>query len=140
MTTAAVVAFYQEDSKLYLSYAGHPPTYVRSGAAGGWHAVQLGPGEKWGSLPLGVLEDTPYDQQSVTLESGDGILIYTDGVTETPDQNKRLFGEERLLSALESADGATPNDLKQHIVSELRAFASGSLDHDDVTLLAIQVN
>jgi len=138
LTTAAVVAFYREWDQLYVSYAGHPPVYTW--ASGDWTALKLGHESKGANLPLGIDEDTPYDQHEAPLDRSGCVLLYSDGVLEAQNEDGELFGETRLANVLAKADNAEPYDVKQHIVDALHQHTGGPLNHDDVTLLAIRVH
>ncbi len=138
LTTAAVVAFYREWDELYVSYAGHPPVYTWGQDK--WAAVKMPSETRGANLPLGLDEGTPYDQHVAPINRGGCILIYSDGVLEAHNTNNELFGEERLAKALAEAGDASPYDVKQRILEALHTHTGGSLDHDDVTLLAIQVH
>jgi len=140
MTTAAVVSFYKGDRELYVSSAGHPPALTHQGRPGTWRPVAMASTGQANNFPLGVDPQSAYDQQTLALESGDGVFMYTDGVLEAMNPAREPFGEERLLSTLAMAEGASPNEVKQHVLKALWDHTGGRLDHDDVTLLAFQVN
>ena len=67
------------------------------------------------------------------------VLFFTDGVLETPNQTGDLFGEKRLMNTLNATGDASLHDIKQSVLEALREFAGGSLSHDDVTLMAIEI-
>jgi len=93
-----VTAFYAvldpSTRTLMYSRAGHnPPRLVRNG-----RVVPLNDG---GGLPLGILDGEAYEQASIVLETGDLLLLYTDGITEAMapvkiDDDVQLFGIDRL--------------------------------------------
>lgn len=140
LTTAAVVTFYVNDSNLYFSYAGHPPLLMRRRNEITWRAVNLQPSVKPTHLPLGVLPNTTYQQEHVPLAAGDRLFLYTDGVIEAPDSDDDLFGETRLIEALERTGDKDLNEVKQEILAAVRAHTGGSLAHDDLTMLVIEVS
>ena len=140
MTTAAVVGFYTADSNLYYAYAGHTPALVRRASDNTWRRVELDTTKlEHVNAPLGVIEDCEFDQQHVPLVAGDRLLLYTDGLVEAPNQDDELFGEIRLLDTLNEAAGEPLSELKQTVLEAVREHSSGSLRHDDVTVLAIEV-
>ena len=140
ITTAAIVSFHKDDSRLCFCYAGHPPMLVQHGAATHWEAAWLeSRSEGLANLPLGVEVGTRYDEQSVAVQSGDRIFLYTDGVVETRNPGGEFFGGQRLGALLDENGGKSLYGLKTAVLSSLRQFAAGELTHDDVTLLAIEL-
>ena len=119
--------------ELTYSTGGHPPPYlVREG--GGVEALARTQG-----AGLGVTTSATFDAATVRLGPGQGLLCYTDGVTEAMDAGGKMFGAERLEEALGSvSDGAvTMTDAVRAAVS---AFAAGAEQYDDLTLLAFRRN
>lgn len=139
MTTAAVITFYLDDSSLSFSYAGHPPLLVCRRSEARWRAVNLPPRGTPGNLPLGVPFDAPYEQERMRLEKGDRLFLYTDGVIEAPNANGELFDVRRLMEALEQTGDKNLSEVKQTVLAAVRAHTKGSLTHDDVTMLAIEI-
>jgi len=140
VSTLAVVQFYRRKSQLYVSYAGHPPALVYRRNVGRWEPAEVQDPPGLSNLPIGVSDQTRYRQQSGPLASGDRILLYTDGVIEAPGiADQSLFGMARLFEIANSQCESSLNELKDAIVHAVRAHTGGRLDHDDVTLLAIEV-
>jgi sigma-B regulation protein RsbU (phosphoserine phosphatase) len=140
MTTAAVISFLKPESNVYYAYAGHHPMMLRRRGEPHWQVVLLEAGSAaLANLPLGIDAATRYDQQFVPVRSGDRVLLYTDGVTETPAPDGQLFGAERLRAVLDEVGDKSLYELKTAVLTRLREFAGGDLTHDDVTLLAIEV-
>ena len=75
-----------------------------------------------------------YRQDEIQLDSGDRILLYTDGVTEAHNPQKELFGEERLMSILNRTDGEKGETVLSEILNEVNTFASGVEQFDDITM------
>ncbi len=140
MTTAAIIGFYIGDSNLYFSYAGHHPFLIRRREESAWRAVPLKPGPGPANLPLGVMEGVAYDQEQLPLAAGDRLFLYTDGVIETPDGNGDCFGLHRISAVLEQAGNGNLTAVKNSVLAALRQHAGGSLTHDDVTLMLIEVH
>lgn len=92
--------------------------------------LQPGPG-----TALGLFEDAEVDSGSLTLEPGEGILLYTDGVTEATNGDKQLFGEERLLTAVRNARGAEETIVRAR--EAVADFVASAEQFDDLTLLAL---
>jgi len=112
---------------LTYSNAGHNPP-LQLGAAG---AVRL----TSGGIPLGVLGDSLYDQETRVLACGDLLALYTDGVTEALDPLGREFGEERLIEILSRRRDSDLDDLVRGVLEELSRWLGGASPQDDVTLV-----
>ena len=141
MTTVAVAAYYLGDGKGYFSYAGHHPILIWRRAENKWLPARLKETDgKNANLPLGVVESATYEQNSTNLSPGDRMFLYTDGVIEAPDHSGELFGETRLLGCLQDAAQGTVAELKTSVLSAVKRHTGGALGHDDVTVLALEIN
>jgi sigma-B regulation protein RsbU (phosphoserine phosphatase) len=96
------------------------------------------------ALPLGILPSQPQGQSTITLEPGDLLLLYTDGITEargpaTPATGDRpLFGTDRLDALLVDCNPTTANGCLARIRAEVATFCNGTPPTDDQTLVAIR--
>jgi sigma-B regulation protein RsbU (phosphoserine phosphatase) len=121
---------------LTYSRAGHnPPRLVR-----GDRVVSL---DETGALPLGILDGQAYTQSTVTLERGDLLLLYTDGITEAMAPLKgaaerRLFGTRRLDDVLLDCGATSAEGCISRIRTEVATFCEGVPPTDDQTLIAIR--
>ena len=91
---------------------------------------------------MGGMEDVKYKGQELVLEPGDQLFLYTDGVTEALNEAKELFGEERLLAALNSSVEKNL-DLKAGIIEikrQLNNYVGNAEQSDDITMLALLYN
>ena len=88
-------------------------------------------------LPLGALLDGQYVASRATIEPGDLILGYSDGVTEAHVPGGELFGEERLIAALAGAPGE-PDAVVKAVLTAVSEFTRGAEPYDDITLVAIE--
>jgi phosphoserine phosphatase RsbU/P len=140
ITTAAVIGFCVGDPNLHLSYAGHPPVYLHRHAEAAWRPLVVGGGDEATNLPLGILPHMRYLQTEIPLEPKDRIFLYTDGVLECPDASGEPFGTERLLEALKRHESQGLSEAKAGVLESLRAHSGGTLEHDDVTLVFLEVN
>jgi phosphoserine phosphatase RsbU/P len=90
-----------------------------------------------GGPVLGVFPGAAYITASTDLQSGDCLVLYTDGITEAMSPTDEEFGEQRLIDLLsEPADGAEQN--RQRIMAAVTRFSDGVF-HDDATLLILAV-
>ena len=140
MTTAAVVGFYTTDSNLYFSYAGHSPALVWRRAARHWGRLDLdGQRTEHANAPLGIDAQYGFDQQSVPLVSGDRVFLYTDGLVEARSREGAQYGEPRLLETLNRSAEQPLAALKRSVLDDVSTHAQGCLQHDDLTVLAMEI-
>jgi len=130
--TTAFLAEYDPASRA-LTYinAGHNTPMLRR-ASGAIERLTNG------GLPLGIMADAKYQSGEVTLQVGDWLLIFTDGLVEAENSQQQEYGENRLLGVLHSGANATPTELLRHIMSELDAYVGATPQHDDVTCLLVK--
>ena len=119
-----------ETGEVELCNAGHlPPLLIRDG-----ECVSL---DSTG-LPVGMFCDEQFATSKLRLASGDALLLYTDGVTETHDLAGAEFGAERLLQSLSVPGPAQPLELINNCVSFLNDFRGDGSKADDLTLMALR--
>lgn len=112
--------------------AGHPsPLVVR--ADGGVSAL-----ESAENVVLGLLPGAGYDLFSVSLEPGDAVFMYTDGVTEALNGAGEEFGDERLLEVLSRGPVASADGCSARVVESVREFAGGRVQSDDITCAVLR--
>jgi len=90
-----------------------------------------------GSPALGIVPDVQYKIGRYTLDAGDKIVLYTDGVTEAHSPAKELFGEERLFEILKREPDNSPEELYGKVIERLNDFQDGEI-FDDITLLILE--
>lgn len=89
-------------------------------------------------LVLGALEDAKYTENTIKLNRGDKIILYTDGVTEAHNQNSELYGEARLLEYTNEHIKMNPKNFISDLREELRKFSDGYEQFDDITMLMFE--
>jgi sigma-B regulation protein RsbU (phosphoserine phosphatase) len=95
------------------------------------------PADKNGMI-VGILDSARYQTASHTIAPGEGLLIFTDGVTEAMDRQEEFFGEARLEALLER-DGALPAEkLVAQVMTAVDEFADGTPQADDITVMAMR--
>jgi sigma-B regulation protein RsbU (phosphoserine phosphatase) len=144
MTTAAVVAYYSQESKARISYAGHPPVLYRRAGDKAWsYAKPSGrKGQTDGfplNIPLAIDLDTLYGQITISMIPGDRLFVYTDGIIDTPSPEGESFGLARLKDALDANTGVPLSELKSAVLKTLHQYSGKELIHDDVTLIALEI-
>jgi len=130
--TTAFVAEYQPASRT-LTYvnAGHNNPILRR-PTGAIERLQTG------GVPLGILEDATYESGTVTLSSGDWLVIFTDGVVEAENNAQQEYGETRLMVMLHSGVAVAPTMLLDAIMADLDRFTGDAPQHDDVTCILLK--
>lgn len=91
-----------------------------------------------GGLVLGPNPNARYEAGRVAFESGDLVVMYTDGVTESVDRTDEQFGEERLRSCVEANRGMGSKEIVEAIYTAIDDFADGIPHGDDITVVALQ--
>lgn len=76
----------------------------------------------------------------MTLEEGDMLYLYTDGVTEATDIHEELYGEERLLNRLNKDKDLPLKDILCGIKNDIDTFVKGAPQFDDITMLMLKIN
>ncbi|MGH9713209.1 MAG: PP2C family protein-serine/threonine phosphatase [Candidatus Acidiferrales bacterium] len=116
-----------------LSYAGAghwPPILFRKSG----QAISL----REGGTPLGIFPDQIYQHTGVNLESGDQLVLYTDGLTEAASADGEEFGEERLIELTGRNLGLSASELLATVSKEVTRYCGGNFQ-DDVTLVVVNV-
>ena len=91
------------------------------------------------SPALAVMEGIRFREHEFQLNQGDTLYIYTDGVPEATNAEEELFGEERLLAALNRQPDANPEKLLRNMAEDMDAFMAGAPRFDDTTMLALKM-
>jgi sigma-B regulation protein RsbU (phosphoserine phosphatase) len=118
---------------LEFAIGGHNPPYVFSPGGG----VRELPCASGGPI-VGLLESAKYETIADRITPGEGILLFTDGVTEAMDRHEEFFAEERLEQFLAVHSTATAEQLVTDLHREVEAFAAGMPQADDITVLALR--
>ncbi len=92
------------------------------------------------NLPLGVIEGFGYTEQSFSLASGDAVLLYTDGLTEAENEDKQLYGEERLITTMKVAADKDAHGIIYELKDKLSQYVGNAEQSDDLTLLCFRLN
>jgi sigma-B regulation protein RsbU (phosphoserine phosphatase) len=117
--------------------AGHNPL-IHLSAATGLTRVLTPQGLGLG-IDAGDRFDDILEEAEVPLVPGDLFLFFTDGLSEAMNQSSELFGEQRLRDLLEAAPGLDSEPMKDRILAAVRAFADGTAQHDDMTMVVLRV-
>lgn len=110
--------------------AGHMPLMIRK-ADGSIEEF----GEEAIGVPLGVMEDYPYDVATRTVLPGETVIIYTDGVSEAMNPESELYGVPRIREIVAQHPQATAAELGVVLREDVRRHANGRPQNDDITLM-----
>ena len=87
---------------------------------------------------LGIMEGIPFREHEFTLNPGDSVFVYTDGVPEATDANNELFGNDRMLEALNTNTNASPKEVLDNVRAGVDAFVGEAEQFDDLTMLCFR--
>ncbi len=120
-----------------LSYvnAGHNPPVLLRKSADGYQVVRL----EAGGTVIGLLESFPFQQTNLTLQPGDMLILYSDGVSEAMNPADEEWGETRMIETLERCQGLSAAETIEYVMAGADNFASGAPQHDDMTLVVLRV-
>ncbi|MBQ7506778.1 MAG: SpoIIE family protein phosphatase [Lachnospiraceae bacterium] len=90
-------------------------------------------------IPVGLMPESLYQDYTLTLQTGDVLFVYTDGVPEAHNPEGDMFMEEGMLAALNAASDREPKALVESTSRAVAAFAAGRDAFDDITMLCIRV-
>lgn len=137
ITTAVVATFHRTKRLLHYAYAGHPPLMLRR-AGEDWRPLEVRTTGGPSNLPLGVLAGARFTQEEIRVEPGDRLFAYTDGVAECPGPAEALYGDQRMLAALNQTAGKPLSRAREALRQDLTSYAGGPLIHDDVTFMMVE--
>jgi serine phosphatase RsbU (regulator of sigma subunit) len=129
-----VTFFYSvyDDIKKKLIYvnAGHnPPFLLNKGTIS-----QL----DRGGLLLGAIDNAEYEQAEVNLNTGDLLLLYTDGVTEAMNEKEELFGDDRLRDTMLKNSNSNAGTIQSVILETVKSFSGIHPQEDDITMIVVR--
>ena len=101
------------------------------------HHGGVSPLKNAGGRALGFAEQSPYASGRMVLGPGEALVLYTDGVTEAMDPNETEYSDQRLEQFLARNRGSSPRQIIGDLVSDVRHFAAGAPQSDDITALAL---
>lgn len=114
--------------------AGHNPIIVKGsdGSVSYLHTKS--------NIAIGLVDDFPFQRETLQLGRGTHLLLYTDGVTEAEDVNKNQYGEDRLLEFVRSlAAEDSSEDVIDKLFSSVKDFTGENAQNDDITVLTVKL-
>jgi len=114
--------------------AGHNPPLIRSAdEAYEWLVAKPG-------FVLAGMEDMKYKQHEITLDAGDELFLYTDGVTEAVNKKNELFSDPKLLEVANIYAGQPLKEFTVSVKLEIDKFADGAEQADDITMCVLRIS
>lgn len=121
------------DGTIELCVAGHnPPLLVKNGNVQKINAT---------GIPVGLFSETIYGLNKFTLDKGDTLFLYTDGLTESfirKSDNIEEYGEHRVIEQLSRLNGTAPKTFIDELINDHKSWLKDSKPADDVTVLAVK--
>jgi phosphoserine phosphatase RsbU/P len=127
--------FERATRRLTYVNAGHNPPIVLRRIKGMTHVIRLDAG----GPVVGLFREAPYQQASLTLEPGDILIGFTDGISEAMNIQDEEWGEERLLPALEACANQKAAEMIPSVMNAADRFVNGAPQHDDMTLVVMKL-
>ena len=112
--------------------------------AGHEHPALCRNGQKWElviydhSPALAVMEDMEFEEREFYLKPGDSLYVYTDGVAEATNAENELYGNDRMVDALNQSPDAKPKEILSNIDADVQKFVGEAPQFDDLTMLCLK--
>ena len=95
--------------------------------------------KKVDGLFLGAMAGIPYQSNTLQVEKGDRLFLYTDGVTEAHNEKDELYGEDRLLKVFEDHIDKSEDEIIDIILKDVKAFSGEAPQFDDITMMIVTI-
>lgn len=93
------------------------------------------------NIALGVLENMKFEKETIVLNPNEALLLYTDGIVEAENNQKKIFGDEALLSKIYQiwkSGSKNAKEVSESVLNAVQLFTDGAQQSDDITLLVVQ--
>lgn len=119
-----------ESGLMQVANAGHMPLLIRR-RDGSLEEF----GEEIIGVPLGVMEDFPFEATQRNVAPGEMVVLYTDGVSEAMNPQGELYGIDRLKALVQASPAGKAEELGKAILADVRKHANGRAQNDDITIM-----
>lgn len=130
--TLLFMIFDRQSGMLEFSNAGHGPVFCYRAASNRCSVTKLD------GVPIGIMEESEYEQGKIPLNAGDIVVMYTDGITEMRNESKEEYGRARLQQLIIENNHLNADALTQMIVEDVDSFKGEANQHDDMTVLVMK--
>jgi serine phosphatase RsbU (regulator of sigma subunit) len=93
-----------------------------------------------GGVVLGLFEQAVYEEETITLQPGDLIILFSDGVTEAMNPVMDEFTDDRLIDCANKHRGQTPQEVLDALLADVHEFCAGATQSDDITVVMVRYN
>jgi serine phosphatase RsbU (regulator of sigma subunit) len=93
-----------------------------------------------GGVVLGLFDHAQFEEETLTLQPGDLIVMFSDGVTEAMNPEGEEFTDDRLISCANAHLGETPQQVLDALLADVHTFCAGEAQSDDVTAVLVRYN
>lgn len=121
---------------LTIVNAGHMPPIFRSGASGEMHELA----NEESGVPLGIMEDYPYESVEVKIEPGDVVIFYTDGINEAMNSDGVQLTTQKMLEEIKNSQAKTPQTIGEQIRKSVTRHTDGFPAIDDMCVVCVGRN
>jgi serine phosphatase RsbU (regulator of sigma subunit) len=122
-----------QGNKIQISAAGMPPALLYRNKTKSVEEIILK------GMPLGAVQDFPYELRQTEIFSGDTILLMSDGFPEMFNKEKELFGYERVIKTYQQAADKNPEEIIRELKIAGSEWSRSETPDDDVTFVVIKV-
>jgi serine phosphatase RsbU (regulator of sigma subunit)/pSer/pThr/pTyr-binding forkhead associated (FHA) protein len=122
------------DGRLTYCNAGHNPPLILTRTSSGQTVRRL----ECGGPIVGLFEAATFEEETVSLNPGDWLIVFSDGVSEAMSASGDEYGESRIVSVVEKYKGLEPKQLLEALFADVREFARGAPQSDDITAMVLR--
>lgn len=130
--TLFFMIYNRDNGMISFSNAGHGPLFCYRASLKKCTITKLE------GMPIGITEDVEYPQARVRFNTGDVVVLYTDGITEMRNEQKEEYGRTRLQKLLMDIHELNAGEIVERIVADVDAFRGTASPHDDMTTLVMK--
>jgi len=120
-----------QNHQIHFSNAGHENPYLWSGKTGARRLTT-------GGIPLGMLPEFGFEEESISLDEDSTLVVYSDGVSEAMNAEEEQFGDDRIASVLEQHKHASASEIIDQLVAAVKKYAAGHPQSDDITVVVMR--
>ena len=120
-------------NSVYFSTAGMPPVFIFRKRDGTIEEILLK------GMPLGAMKNFPYALHETSLESGDALLLLSDGLPELKNSKEEMFDYARVESSFAQVATRTPDEIISSLVAAGDSWMEGAVQDDDITMLVVKM-
>ncbi len=115
----------------YVNAGHNPPCVLRQ--SGGKDYLEVG------GVVIGVMPGIVYEEGETVLTRGDGLVLYTDGITEATNPDDEMYGEDRLELVLDAHRAASAREIEECVYTNVKDFTAGAAQADDLTMVVVKM-